>query len=134
MMYTILLFIYCAICNSMIDKLQFHFSRSIFNSRYFTAQWWNPELSWKNHYKKDLKTEKFWGAKTVFVWLTDAWHFIENAMVCGFICTVLPYTVIIDLHNIWLCFLVNFLIYRFLFAAVEELFFAKVLNRYRFLS
>ena len=129
MIYTILLFIYCGVCNAIIDKLQFHFKRSIFNSWWFTEQWWNPKISWKNKYCEDLKTVKFWGAKTVFVWLTDAWHYIENAMICGFICAVLPYVVIIDLHNIWLCFLVNFLIYRFLFAAFEELFFAKVLNR-----
>ena len=125
----ILLLIYCAICNSIIDKLQFHYKRSIFNSRYFTEQWWNPKISWKNHYKSDLKTEKFWGARTIFVWLTDAWHYIENAMICGFICIFLPYALVIDLHNTWWNFALNFLIYRLLFAGVEELFFSGVLEK-----
>ena len=119
---------YSAIMNAIIDKLQFHFNRSIFNSKHFSEQWWNPAISWKNKYKDDLKTERFLGAKTIFVWITDAWHFLENAMICSFILAFMPYTLVINLHNNLSCFVVNFLIYRFIFAIVEEVFFRWALE------
>ena len=38
-------------------------------------------MSWKNKYKEDEKTPKFFGSTTFFVFLTDAWHlfkFVKN--------------------------------------------------------
>jgi hypothetical protein len=42
---------------------------------------WDPRESWKNKWKEDLKTERFLGSSTIFVFTTDAWHlfkFLKN--------------------------------------------------------
>lgn len=84
-MYTILFFIisiifiiFSGISESIMDKIQFHFNKSIF--RYFKNQlFWDPSISWKNKYKNgDPKQgSKFLGSTTYFVFVTDAWHFFK---------------------------------------------------------
>lgn len=61
------------ICKAIQDKIQFHFSKSIFKD---LGDFWNPKTSWKRKYKNgDPKQgEAFIGSTTIFVSLTDAWH------------------------------------------------------------
>ena len=70
--------IIAAISNAIMDKLAHHYKRSIFAKRKNQA-WWDPNISWKNKYKNlDPKQgPKFWGATTIFVFTTDAWHFFK---------------------------------------------------------
>ena len=73
------------ICEGIMDKIQFHYSTSIF-STFKNTTYWNPEESWKNKYKNGnpLEGEKFFLSTTFFVSLTDAWHFfklLRNAFV-----------------------------------------------------
>ncbi len=75
------------ISESIMDKLQFHWSKTIFaiNPNRYNAKFWNPELSWVNKYK-DTETlkPKFLGSTTIFVFTTDAWHlfkFIKNTSI-----------------------------------------------------
>jgi hypothetical protein len=59
----------------IMDKLQFHYNKSIFKN-FKNKQFWNPKISWKNKWKngdKD-KGEKFLFSSTLFVFTTDAWH------------------------------------------------------------
>lgn len=58
---------------SIMDTIMFHYKRSKFVKK--TKQiFWNPKKSWKNKYKEDLKTPKFFLSTTLLVFLTDAWH------------------------------------------------------------
>ena len=56
-MYTILFFIFSiifiifsGISESIMDKIQFHFSKSIF-SKFKNQLFWDPSISWRNKYK-----------------------------------------------------------------------------------
>ena len=72
----ILLVAISGIFEAVMDKLQFHYGKSIFKM-YKKQQYWNPKLSWTNKYKDDLKTPKFLCSTTCLVFLTDAWHFFK---------------------------------------------------------
>ncbi|MBX2842229.1 MAG: hypothetical protein KTR26_10680 [Flammeovirgaceae bacterium] len=77
-----------------MDTLQFHFGRSIFQDvSKFETEFWNPDISWKNKYKdypKD-KSPKFPGATTLFVGLTDGWHFFQAVMLFCFLLAIIYY-------------------------------------------
>ena len=65
---------------AVMDKLQFHWYKSIFsiNPRKYYEDFWNPYFSWKNKYSNvSTKEPKFFGSKTIFVFLTDAWHLFK---------------------------------------------------------
>lgn len=66
-----------AISESIMDKIQFHYNNSIFSNEKYNQLFWNPSESWKNKWKDDLKTEKFLGSSTIFVFTTDAWHLFK---------------------------------------------------------
>jgi hypothetical protein len=79
---------------AVMDKLQFHWERSIFpvNPIKYQPYFWDPKISWKNKWSDHTyKKPKFLGSTTLFVFTTDAWHlfkFIRNtsiflAMFCG---------------------------------------------------
>lgn len=73
-----LLIIFSGISESIMDKLNFHFEKSIFSNKDKYKQiFWNPIESWKNKWKDDLKTERFIGSSTLFVFTTDAWHLFK---------------------------------------------------------
>ena len=55
------------------DKILFHYDNSIF-SKLKKQQFFNPEISWKNKYKSDLKTPRFFLSTKSFVFVTDAVH------------------------------------------------------------
>ena len=65
-----------AMAEAIMDKLNFHFEKSIFVNKE-NQLFWNPIESWKNKWKEDLKTEKFIGSSTIFVFTTDAWHLFK---------------------------------------------------------
>lgn len=74
-------------CNATMDKLQFHYSTSIFPKKGETLlgkphEWWNPDVSWRNKYKNypEDKRPAFPGAMTALVFLTDAWHLFKFLM------------------------------------------------------
>ena len=76
----ILLVVLASYAEAVMDKINFHFDRSVFKEKK-NHLFWNPQESWKNKWKEDLKTEKFLGSSTIFVFTTDAWHlykFIRN--------------------------------------------------------
>jgi O-antigen ligase len=61
-----------------MDTLQFHFHSSIF-SCFKNKFFWDPKISWYNKYKnKDpLAGPRFPFSTTLFVGLTDGWHFFK---------------------------------------------------------
>lgn len=84
------------ICKAIKDIIQFDYDNSIFNNQTgFNCRWWNPELSWINKYQRGDRTftkEKFLGSTTIFVFVTDAWHFFgfiqHNCIISIFILLV----------------------------------------------
>jgi hypothetical protein len=75
---SILFFILAGISEGVMDTLQFHYHNSVF-SKLDNQLFWNPQNSWMNKYKDGNPSmgEKFWGSKTLFVGLTDAWHLFK---------------------------------------------------------
>jgi hypothetical protein len=73
----LLLVIFASISEAIMDKIQFHYEKSIFHNEKYKQSFWNPNQSWVNKWKKDLKTEKFLGSSTIFVFTTDAWHLFK---------------------------------------------------------
>lgn len=77
----LLLVIISAISESIMDKIQFHFKKSVFSGEGFNQLFWNPQTSWKNKWDSTLKKPKFFLSTTMLVFLTDAWHlfkFVRN--------------------------------------------------------
>ena len=109
-----------AMSEAIMDKLNFHFEKSIFVNKE-NQLFWNPIESWKNKWKEDLKTEKFIGSSTIFVFTTDAWHlfkFIKNT--CLFI--GLPLLFMGELNII-----LSMVIARIIYGLVFTIFFNKIL-------
>ena len=110
-----------AICESIMDKIKFHYDKSIFSNEKYNQLFWNPIESWKNKWKDDLKTEKFKGLSTIFVFTTDAWHlfkFFKNT----FLFIGLP---LLSIGGVNL--LLSIIIGRIVYGLVFTLFFDKVL-------
>ena len=71
---------------SIMDKLQFHYDKSIFKN-FKNQQFWDGRISWKNKWKNGDKEqgEKFPGSSTIFVFSTDAWHLLINIFKLSFL-------------------------------------------------
>ena len=73
----LILTIFAGLSEAVMDTLQFHFYKSPFAK--YNNQFWNPQLSWRNKYKKGDPSlgPKFPGSTTIFVSLTDGWHLFK---------------------------------------------------------
>lgn len=87
-------FMLAAVCNALMDSLQFHWYKFRWNN-VLNPQFWNPAISWKNKYidgdsKKGLKYKGALGFMSNFL---DAWHLFKMIMIFCFSFTVLffPY-------------------------------------------
>src|SRR6056297_590525 len=71
------LLIISGVSNAIMDTIKFKYSRSIFST--LNNQRWYEPSSWKNKYKNRNPEmgEAFWGSTTIFVFLTNAWHFFQ---------------------------------------------------------
>jgi len=69
---------------AVMDKLQFHWHRSVFavNPVRYRELFWNPSISWINKYEPgtNYKEERFKFSTTLLVFLTDAWHLAQMSM------------------------------------------------------
>lgn len=69
---SLLFFLLAAACNACMDKLSFHFHKSVFNK--LNPNFWDPSVSWK--YAKFVPFTKY---------KIDAWHLFKSSMIV-FIC------------------------------------------------
>jgi len=108
-----------AICNAVMDKLHSHYNKSIFKN--LNSKWWNPSESWKNKWKNGdpSQGEAYLGSSTVFVFLTDAWHFFQFLFLTFMFLGVVLYSPMVN----WI---IDFIIYHVAFGMVFELFFSKI--------
>lgn len=105
-----------------MDKLQFHYSSSIFKDSPY-KNFLDPSISWKNKYKdNDLKkSEKFPGSTTIFVAFTDAWHLMQMVFLTSLFAAI-------TLHTPLGSPLIDFLLLRLVFGIVFETTFTNILH------
>ncbi|MBC8315548.1 MAG: hypothetical protein H8E51_08590 [Bacteroidetes bacterium] len=109
---------------SIMDTLQFHFSASIFKNK---GHWWNPKDSWKNKYKNrdPNQGEAFPGSTTIFVFVTDAWHFFQFIFLQSLFISIIMYR--LSEYSMtyfgWWGYIIDFLIMSILFRIVFQLFY-----------
>jgi hypothetical protein len=62
------------------ETLQFHYSE-FENKTEANADFWNPELSWRNKYKGGLPENgaKHFGSTTFLAWTTDGYHLMRTS-------------------------------------------------------
>lgn len=123
------------VSNGFMDKIQFHYSRSIFPQNeedkllFKGRDFWDPKVSWKNKYKnKDPKQgPKFPGSTGAFVFTTDGWHLFQFIMLSLLQLSIaLTLIVIWDIPYRWI--LLAFLPFKFAFSGGFVLFFHHLLK------
>ena len=119
---TIIFLVIAAICKAVKDTLEFHYDYSIFAK--CNAKYWNPLTSWRNKYKEDLKTPKFWGSTTIFVMFTDAWHLFDFLQ-------TLTMLLAIVLYGTMIYWAVDLVIFYVIFCCVFELFYSLIFKQVR---
>ena len=127
----LILFVIC-ICvsagsKSIMDTLNFHFGISIFKD---LGDWWNPEKSWKLKWKNgdQGQGERFPGSSTIFVSLTDGWHFFQHLFLTFIFLSVIFYSQCFPLIDWKLWFISDFLIVYAGFTLTFELIFRTFKN------
>lgn len=117
-----LLFLICAsIAWAVIDTLSHHYFVSVFNG--LDRMFWNPEISWKNKYKENLRDPKFFGSTSFLVWTTDAFHLFKSISIVCFILAVVSY------RGFTAYWLLDLAIYGAAFNSVFTLFYHRLLLR-----
>lgn len=128
----IILCVLSGVSKAVMDKVNFHFKQSIFNSPRFKEQFWNHEISHSNKWKNGDKRqgERFWKSSTWFVMFTDAWHlfqfFTRTFLVFG-VCLVLTSTIYI--LNDFLAILISSMSCMIVQSGVFEQVFSKILEK-----
>lgn len=132
-MISILFFALAGICNAVMDKVNFHWDKSIFKGS--KIEWWaNPAISYKNKWKNNNNSEdgeKFPGSSTVFVWITDLWHFAQSFMITFFILGGLLYGdgLTSMFESSWVNVIIDFIIFKSIFSLTFELFWSIILKK-----
>jgi hypothetical protein len=132
----IISWILAAICDAAMDKISFHYDKSIFRKKggdtVDHAYFWNPTISWRNKYKRRLpeKGERFPGSTTVFVMFTDAFHLAQALMNFFIIVTIITgLNALVDVTWDWYDYILVFVAYKASYGFTFEIFFRKVFTR-----
>ena len=126
--------------NAVMDKLQFHYNKSIFRN----LPSWNPDESWKNKWKLNDEgdpipgKERFPLSSTALVFLTDAWHFFQFVMLSSFTVAIIIYAPEVwrasqllpstPFWNTLLLTIIEFAAMKILFGVTFEFFYSKVFH------
>lgn len=132
-MLSILFLALAGMCNAVMDKINFHWDECIFKGS--KLDWWaNPEVSYKNKWKNNSNSfdgEKFPGSSTVFVWVTDLWHFAQSFMITFFVLSTLFYGdgIISVFDTTWVNMVCDLIILKGAFSLSFELFWSVILKK-----
>lgn len=120
-MIALILIVVAAICKAIMDVVQFRYNVSVF-SLLNREQWFNPKVSKNNKWRGGNKKngERFPGSSTIFVLVTDAWHFFQAVRHLCFFAAIILYTQLLPYR--WLDFLLLYTVHNVVF----ELFFSKI--------
>jgi hypothetical protein len=131
----IILIILAAICNAVMDKVLYHYFKSIF-IKLDNQQWWDVHSSWQNKYHIDEETgfpdytkrkKWLWGLMNYPVQLTDAWHFFKMLMLLFIISAAVvykPFSIFNNGLDIW----INILVLGIIYNSTFSLFFKKIFH------
>jgi len=117
-----------AFFNSLMDVLQFRYSKSIFAEEGMNQKFFDPKISWQNKWKNgnSEEGEVYPGSSTMFVLFTDAWHLFQFGMFTCF--NVIILILINKIRKLrWYQFVLLFFGMNFLFGLTFELFFTRIL-------
>ena len=126
-MISLILMALAGVCKAVMDTLQFHFDKSIFQGGK-TTFFFDPRFSWLNKYKNTdpNQGEKFFGSTTIFVAFTDAWHLfgmINSFLICA---AIVLYSPITPIKIKALSILVDFLIIKIAHQSVFHAFYTWI--------
>ena len=133
-MISAILVILAAIANSIGDKIQFHWSTSIFSARGWDS-WANPQISWKRKWKWEnekldhTRAEAFPGSSTIFVSFTDLWHFVKSIQLTTLFLACVLWSPVINPESWILGTLINFAFLRIIYGVTFELFYSRILAK-----
>lgn len=119
-----------AFCFAITETWTHHHSTSIFgriNPNTWVGKWTRKE-SWKNKYKNGDPDQGplFFGSTTVFVWLTDMYHFFKLVKIIAIVTmAILPFSVemqvIEQIHWIWVAvflFFTYFVVFELFYSII----------------
>lgn len=99
------------LANGFMDKMQFHYSTSVFPQTEQETYWgkgpqfWNPRESWKNKYKDwdgGDRRPAFLGSTGPLVFLTDGWHLFQMIMLtCYQLAIAIPLVTLLRIRWYW---------------------------------
>ena len=120
-MISVIFIILAGICNAVMDIIQFKFQGSVFIKFPKLKQWADPKLSWRNKWKDGdpSQGERFFLSSTVFVWITDLWHFAQSFMISFFVLAAIFYNPIFN-------YIIDFIILKIAFSLSFELFWGHI--------
>ena len=134
-MITLILIVLIGIINALMDIIMGRYNQSIFSL--FNPDWWNPQLSWKHKWVYPLEStikawyyfgfyprykERFIYSSTIFVGLTDAWHFFKIFFIFFIVLGIVCYTPIINPYIDWL-------VYYITWTSVFTIFYDYIFNK-----
>lgn len=136
-----ILFALASMCNSIMDTLDHHQSKSIF-TKFKNQKWWNADSGWKNKYvdydgdiKKGIEPRRVkWKILGIEfnkpVQLTDAWHFFKMWMIIFLALSVMTFAKCVILNGCeyqWYTFLAILFTYGIIWNSTFSLFYEKIL-------
>jgi len=122
-----LLLVIAGASNAVMDVLKFRYQDSVF-SRLNNQNWWD-EFSWRNKYKDRIpeRGERFPGSTTIFVFVTDGWHFFQMIWRTSMTLAII-FGVFSTLNfSMWLFFSI-FIVSSCLYLGAFNLFYKKLLR------
>jgi len=135
----VLLSILAGVANSIMDTLNFKYTESKFSKIPETSKWYwwlnTPGVTWRNKYKNRDPEQgpAFIGSTTIFVWVTDAWHFCQMVMLSSFqmmialsITTLYNVVFPVPMWEFILMILAFFGIFKFAFSGTFEAFWSTI--------
>lgn len=85
-MVSLILVFFAAICNAIMDNLNFHYYKSIFK-KWGKQNFWNPAVSWENKYEKNIIFKIKIPLPDP---ISDAWHICKSLMII-FLCFAIAF-------------------------------------------
>jgi hypothetical protein len=94
---TLIIVALAAVCNAVMDVLQFHFKQSVFAE--YDEQFFNPAISWRNKYVNHdpvFGLKKIFGLIPVPAAFTDAWHLAKSLMIGLLLTAIVMYGYLVN--------------------------------------
>ena len=122
------LLLLAAYFNSIMDVLQFRYSKSVFANQTKYESFQNPAISWQNKWADGdpAQGEAYPGSSTIFVLFTDSWHLAQFFMFTCF--EVIILLLLYKLYKFkWYSLFMIFIGMKIIFGLTFELFFKYLL-------